>query len=58
MIEAMAELPEDQRTALELRHLRGLTVPEVCREMGRSLPAVSGLLHRGLKTLRSRMEEP
>ncbi len=57
MVEALASLPEDQRTALELRHLRGLSVPEVCSAMGRTLPAVAGLLHRGLKSLRERMEE-
>ena len=57
MVEAMAALPDDQRTALELRHLRGLSVPEVCEAMGKTLPAVAGLLHRGLKGLRQRMSE-
>jgi RNA polymerase sigma-70 factor (ECF subfamily) len=57
MVEAMAKLPEDQRVALELRHLRGLSVPEVARQMGRSLPSVSGLLQRGLRNLRELMGE-
>jgi RNA polymerase sigma-70 factor (ECF subfamily) len=57
MLEAMAQLPEDQRTALELRHLKGLPVPEVAEQMGKSLPAVAGLLHRGLKSLRGQMGE-
>lgn len=57
MVEAMASLPDDQRTALELRHLQGLSVPEVCEAMGKSLPAVAGLLHRGLKALRERLKE-
>jgi RNA polymerase sigma-70 factor, ECF subfamily len=52
MAEAMARLPDDQRTALELRHLRGLAVAEVARTMGRSTAAVGSLLYRGLKTLR------
>src|SRR3954451_20333783 len=52
MAEALAGLPDDQRTALELRHLRGLAVAEVAREMGRSPAAIGSLLYRGLKTLR------
>ena len=55
---AMAQLPEDHRTALELHHLRGMTVPEVGRRMGRSTSAVAGLLHRGLKALREQLIEP
>jgi RNA polymerase sigma-70 factor (ECF subfamily) len=57
LVEAMGRLPEDQRTALELRHLKGLSVPEVCQQMDRSLPAVAGLLHRGLKNLREALVE-
>jgi len=57
LVEAMARLPEDQRVSLELRHLKGLAVPEVCEQMGKSLPAVAGLLHRGLKKLRATLGE-
>ncbi len=57
MVEALMALPTDQRIALELRHLKGYPVPEVCRQMGKSLPAVAGLLHRGLKTLRGTLGE-
>jgi RNA polymerase sigma-70 factor (ECF subfamily) len=49
---AMTELPEDQRTGLELRHLRGMTVAQISQEMDRSESAVGGLLRRGLKRLR------
>jgi RNA polymerase sigma-70 factor, ECF subfamily len=49
---ALARLPEDQRTAVELRYLRGLSVPGVAERMGRSTVSVTGLLYRGTKALR------
>jgi RNA polymerase sigma-70 factor (ECF subfamily) len=49
---ALAGLPEDQRTALELKHLRDVPVSEIGRMMGKSPAAVASLLYRGLKTLR------
>jgi RNA polymerase sigma-70 factor (ECF subfamily) len=49
---AMARLPEDQRLVVELHHLKGLQVAEVAQQMGRTRPAVVGLLYRGLKQLR------
>ena len=57
LAEALADLPEDQRVALELHHLQGLTVPEVCRRMDRSPAAVAGLLRRGLAALRARLHD-
>jgi RNA polymerase sigma-70 factor (ECF subfamily) len=55
LAEALGGLPEDQRTALELRYLQGLSVAEVCRRMGRGTPSVANLLYRGLKALRERL---
>jgi RNA polymerase sigma-70 factor, ECF subfamily len=52
LAEALAGLPEDQRTALELKHLRDVPVSEIGRMMGKSPAAVASLLYRGLKTLR------
>jgi RNA polymerase sigma-70 factor (ECF subfamily) len=49
---ALAQLPEDQRRVVELHHLKGLPVAEVAEQMGRTRPAIVGLLFRGLKTLR------
>ena len=57
MAEAMAKLPEDQRTALELRHLQGLSVPATASDMGKSPSAVASLLYRGMKSLREMMNE-
>ena len=58
LAEALARLPEDQRTAVELRYLSGLAVPDVAEQMGRSTVSVTGLLYRGMKALRDVMAEP
>src|SRR5262249_11222590 len=49
---AMEQLPQEQREALELRHLKGHTVAEIGRHMERSEASVAGLLRRGLMSLR------
>jgi len=49
---ALAKLPEKQRQAVELRHLKGLALAEVAVELGCTRPAVVGLLHRGVEKLR------
>ena len=57
LAQAMAALPDDQRQVVELHHLRGLAVAEVAAQMGRTRPAVVGLLYRGLKKLRELLRE-
>jgi RNA polymerase sigma-70 factor (ECF subfamily) len=56
--QALGQLPADQREAVELHYLKGLPVAEVADHMGRSRPAVAGLLLRGLKKLRQRLQAP
>jgi RNA polymerase sigma-70 factor (ECF subfamily) len=58
LAQALAQLPDDQRMALELRHLQGYRVPVISELMGRSTAAVAGLLRRGLKRLREILNEP
>jgi RNA polymerase sigma-70 factor (ECF subfamily) len=55
LADALAALPDDQRTALELRYLRGLSVAGVAERMSRTTVSVTGLLYRGTKALRERM---
>jgi RNA polymerase sigma-70 factor (ECF subfamily) len=52
LAEALAQLPEDQRRAVELHHLQGCSLVEVGAQMQRSKRAVAGLLYRGLDRLR------
>jgi RNA polymerase sigma-70 factor (ECF subfamily) len=52
MADAVGRLPDDQRRAVELRHLFGLPVAEIATHMGRTEVAVAGLIRRGLKRLR------
>lgn len=52
LAEALAQLPVDQRTIVELHHLKGLTLAEIAEQLQRTRPAVMGLLFRGLKKLR------
>jgi RNA polymerase sigma-70 factor (ECF subfamily) len=54
---ALTDLPEDQRQAVELHHLLGLSVAEVGERLGRTRAAVVGLLVRGMKKLRRLLAE-
>jgi RNA polymerase sigma-70 factor (ECF subfamily) len=52
LADALARLPENQRLAVELRHLKGHSVASVAQELNCTKPAVIGLLNRGVKKLR------
>ena len=51
LADAIAQLPDDQRQAVELRHLQGLATAEIAQQMNRSVAAIGGLFQRGLRAL-------
>jgi len=52
LADALARLPTDYRDVLILRHLEGLTFPDVARRMGKTQDSVEKLWLRGLARLR------
>ena len=57
LAEALARLPQNQRQAVELRHLQGLSLAEIADTLECSKSAVVGLLHRGVQKLRGLLQE-
>jgi RNA polymerase sigma-70 factor (ECF subfamily) len=55
---ALAQLSEDQRTAVELHHLKEWPLAAVAEHLGRSKGAVAQLVFRGLNKLRQLLAEP
>ena len=52
LADALALLPEDYREVLILRHLEGLSFPDVAQRLGRTLDAVKKVWTRALARLR------
>jgi RNA polymerase sigma-70 factor, ECF subfamily len=52
---ALEGLPEVTREGVMLRHFHGWALADIARHVGRSAPAVAGLLHRGLAQLREQL---
>lgn len=57
LADALEQLPPHYREVLILRHLEGLSFPEVAQRMGRSLLSVKKLWARALPCLRSALGE-
>src|SRR5205814_5374688 len=55
LAEALEKLPEDYREVIVLRHLEGLTFPEVAQRMGRTLDSVEKLWLRAVTRMRQSM---
>jgi RNA polymerase sigma-70 factor (ECF subfamily) len=57
LAEAIAELPDDQRRAIELHHLEHCSLADAALRMNKTQPAVAGLIRRAMKSLRERLTE-
>jgi RNA polymerase sigma-70 factor (ECF subfamily) len=57
LAQALAALPDDQREAIVLQHWHGWKVGEIADHLGRTKPAVAGLLKRGLAKLREELRD-
>jgi RNA polymerase sigma-70 factor, ECF subfamily len=57
LAEALDAMPEDQRQAVELHHLKGWSLGEIGTHLGRTKASVAGLLRRGIRALRERLTE-
>jgi RNA polymerase sigma-70 factor (ECF subfamily) len=57
LADALARLPADYREVLVLRHLEGLSFPEVARRMGWTVGSVKNLWSRALARLRRTLGE-
>ena len=55
LADALAALPDDQREAMELHYLHGWPLAEIAARLDRTTKSISGLLYRGLGTLRERL---
>jgi RNA polymerase sigma-70 factor, ECF subfamily len=55
--DALAQLPEQQREVLVLRHVAGLTPLEIARHMRKTESSVHGLHHRGRGALQAALRD-
>jgi RNA polymerase sigma-70 factor (ECF subfamily) len=53
---ALGDLTNDQREAVRLRHLEGWPLVQIAERLGRTQAATAGLIKRGVKALRERID--
>jgi RNA polymerase sigma-70 factor (ECF subfamily) len=58
LAEALTQLPDDQRIAVEMHHLQGQPLAEIAERLQRSRGAVGALLVRAIKKLRQLLGVP
>lgn len=52
---ALTSLPDEQRSVMIMRHVVGLTPPEIAEQMGRTESSIHGLHHRGRRALQEEL---
>ncbi|MCI0461122.1 MAG: sigma-70 family RNA polymerase sigma factor, partial [Gemmataceae bacterium] len=57
LADALGQLPEDYREVIILRHMEGLSFPEVAQRMGRTVDSVKKLWPRAMVQLRRTLGE-
>ena len=57
LADALAQLPPEQRSAVELHHLLGCPIADIARDWNRTRPAIAGLIRRGLQALRQLLKD-
>jgi RNA polymerase sigma-70 factor (ECF subfamily) len=58
VLAVLRSLPEEYRLPITLRYIAGADYEAIETQLGLSNGSLRGLLHRGLKMLRSRLDEP
>lgn len=53
LAQAIEALPDDQREAVRMRHLKGFSLGQIAAKLDRSETAAAGLLKRGMRRLQS-----
>ena len=56
VLEVLRSLPEEYRSPVMLRYLTGADYETIEMQLGMSNGALRGMLHRGLKLLREKLE--
>lgn len=56
LVEGLTQLLDGERTAIVLKHLQGWSLSQISEHLGRPPDAIAGLLKRGLKKLRTRLQ--
>jgi RNA polymerase sigma factor (sigma-70 family) len=56
-IDVLAQLPEGERTPILLKYLAGLSLAQISERLGRKVDALAGQLKRGIKKLRTLLQE-
>jgi RNA polymerase sigma-70 factor (ECF subfamily) len=55
LYDALATLPDEQRDVMVMRHIVGLSPPEIAEQMGRTESSIHGLHHRGRRALKQEL---